>query len=141
MIDPTNQSHPIVISSKVILRESYRSDDKFHQTSAEYRLFYRALLQKRPMVSRSLLIVATPCAAPACTCVGLCKYVYVNMCMYVYTRTHTHNPRQCSTHTASAMHLSVYWYVIMCMYVYASTHTHTHIHTHTAGVLCTCVSV
>ena len=26
----------------------------------EYRLFYRALLQKRPMVLRSLLIVATP---------------------------------------------------------------------------------
>jgi len=28
---------------------------------AEYRLFYRALLQKRPMILRSLLIVATPC--------------------------------------------------------------------------------
>jgi len=28
--------------------------------SAEYRLFYRALLQKRPIVVRSLLIVATP---------------------------------------------------------------------------------
>ena len=27
---------------------------------AEYRLFYRALLQKRPIISRSLLIVATP---------------------------------------------------------------------------------
>jgi len=27
---------------------------------AEYRLFYRALLQKRPLFLRSLLIVATP---------------------------------------------------------------------------------
>jgi len=27
---------------------------------AEYRLFYRALLQKRPIILRSLLIVATP---------------------------------------------------------------------------------
>jgi len=27
---------------------------------AEYSLFYRALLQKRPMILRSLLIVATP---------------------------------------------------------------------------------
>jgi len=27
---------------------------------AEYRLFYRALLQKRPMILRSLLIIATP---------------------------------------------------------------------------------
>jgi len=26
----------------------------------EYRLFYRALLQKRPIILRSLLIVATP---------------------------------------------------------------------------------
>jgi len=32
-----------------------------HDTSfAEYSLFYRALLQKRPMILRSLLIVATP---------------------------------------------------------------------------------
>jgi len=27
---------------------------------AEYRLFYRALLQKRPIILRSLLIVASP---------------------------------------------------------------------------------
>ena len=27
---------------------------------AEYRLFYRALLQKRPIILRSLLVVATP---------------------------------------------------------------------------------
>jgi len=29
------------------------------QTHAEYRLFYRVLLQKRPVILRSLLIVAT----------------------------------------------------------------------------------
>jgi len=29
-------------------------------SSAEHRLFYRALLQKRPIILRSLLIVATP---------------------------------------------------------------------------------
>jgi len=28
---------------------------------AEYSLFHRALLQKRPIILRSLLIVATPC--------------------------------------------------------------------------------
>ena len=33
---------------------------KLQVSLAEYRLFYRALLQKRPMISRSLLIVATP---------------------------------------------------------------------------------
>jgi len=33
---------------------------KSYVSFAEYRLFYRALLQKRPMILRSLLIVATP---------------------------------------------------------------------------------
>jgi len=32
---------------------------KVDQAFAEYRFFYRALLQKRPMILRSLLIVAT----------------------------------------------------------------------------------
>jgi len=33
---------------------------KLQVTSAEYSLFYRALLQKRPLILRSQLIVATP---------------------------------------------------------------------------------
>jgi len=33
---------------------------KIQVSSAEYSLFYRALLQKRPIILRSLLIVATP---------------------------------------------------------------------------------
>jgi len=33
---------------------------KLQDSFAEYSLFYRALLQKRPILSRSLLIVATP---------------------------------------------------------------------------------
>jgi len=33
---------------------------KIYVSFAEYRLFYRALLQKRPIILRSLLIVATP---------------------------------------------------------------------------------
>jgi len=33
---------------------------KFYVSFAEYRLFYRAFLQKRPTIFRSLLIVATP---------------------------------------------------------------------------------
>jgi len=34
---------------------------KLYVSFAEYRLFYRALLQKRPIILRSLLIVAIPC--------------------------------------------------------------------------------
>jgi len=38
---------------------------KIYVSFAEYRLFYRALLQKRPLILRSLLIVATPyCLLP-----------------------------------------------------------------------------
>ena len=33
---------------------------KLYVSFAEYRLFYRAFLQKRPMIIRSLLVVATP---------------------------------------------------------------------------------
>jgi len=33
---------------------------KLYASFAEYRLLYRALLQKRPIILRSLLIVATP---------------------------------------------------------------------------------
>jgi len=33
---------------------------KLQVSFAKYRLFYRALLQKRPMILRSILIVATP---------------------------------------------------------------------------------
>ena len=46
--EPTNRSHPM---SPV--------------DYAEYRLFHRALLQKRPMILRSLLIVATPYVFPS----------------------------------------------------------------------------
>jgi len=38
---------------------------------AQYRLFYRALLQNRPIISRSLLIVATP------QCFGMVQFVKI----------------------------------------------------------------
>ena len=37
---------------------------KLQVSFAEYRLFYRAVLQKRPIILRSLLIVATPYLCP-----------------------------------------------------------------------------
>jgi len=40
-------------------------DFKLYVFFAEYRLFYRALLQKRPIILRRLLIVATPCVSHA----------------------------------------------------------------------------
>ena len=45
---------------------------------AEYRLFYRALLQKRPMILRSLPIVATPYA-----------YMHIRH-LFIYIHTYAH---------------------------------------------------
>ena len=84
--EPTNRSHPISIfdaplkiqmhaqththTNKHTHTHVYVHTHKLHtfflyilfvwQRIAEYRLFYRALLQKRPIILRSLLIVATP---------------------------------------------------------------------------------
>ena len=53
-IDPTDRSHPIMqcrVGVNVQLND---------ECSVEQLLIYRALLQKRPIILRSLLIVATP---------------------------------------------------------------------------------
>ena len=42
------------------MRDHTRRQERARESSREYRLFYRALLQKRPVISRSLLIEATP---------------------------------------------------------------------------------
>ena len=59
---------------------------------AEYHLFYRALLHKRPTILRSLLIVATPYV-----------YTYKNYALYTYSRrvslTCIHIARVHITHT------------------------------------------
>ena len=47
---------------------------KLYVSFAEYHLFYRALLQKRPMILRSLLIVATP-------------YDHLSMCIHMHIHT------------------------------------------------------
>jgi len=53
---------------------------------AECSLFSRALLRNRPMILRSLLIVATPYVY-MCVCINICtcvrKYVCMCVCMYV----------------------------------------------------------
>ena len=60
---------------------------------AEFRLVYRALLQKRRIISRSLLIVATPflivvfgCYMREPQCV--CMHIYTNIFMYTYIWIH-----------------------------------------------------
>ena len=50
---------------------------KFYISFAEYRLFYRALLQKRPTILRSLIIEANPYKGDQSVYI----YVYVRLCM------------------------------------------------------------
>ena len=60
---------------------------------AEYRVFYRALLQKRPMILRRLIIVATlyntcvhtynTCVHTYNTCVHTCEPITMSLCMGV----------------------------------------------------------
>jgi len=52
--------------------------------TCEYRLFYRALLQKRPIIQSILLTKATPF-----TC-ETCEYSHVHVCVCVNTSGHTH---------------------------------------------------
>ena len=51
LIDPTNQSHPIFLShAKLMGWLRVVGSLKLQVSFAEYRLFYRALLQKRPII-------------------------------------------------------------------------------------------
>ena len=59
---------------------------KLQVSFAEYRLFHRALLQKRPIILRSLIPVATPYAMKTCNCAFLfCMSHVTHMSQAWYT--------------------------------------------------------
>jgi len=93
---------------------------KLYVSIAECCLFYRALLQKRPMILRSLLIVATP---------------------YTHNITHTHTPRYTylqhtpvhprvlrRAHTSPEMWVHTHIPCDTHTHIFPVTHTHTHTH-------------
>jgi len=51
-----SHKHTHTLMGRLILEGPLKSQVSF----AEYRLFYRSLLQKRPIIVRSLLVAATP---------------------------------------------------------------------------------
>ena len=51
---------------------------KLQVSFAEYHLFYRALLQKRPIILRSLQVVATPYLDCCCTYEWVMSVIYMN---------------------------------------------------------------
>ena len=83
---------------------------------AEYSLFYRALLQKRPIILRSLLI-----ALYMCTWV----HIYVPTCTYTYT--YIYIPTCTCTYTYLYTHMHIYIYI----YIYPHAHIHIHIYVRT----------
>jgi len=95
-------------------------------------------LQKRPVILRSLLIVATPYWIPyiLCVCVCLCKCVCKCVCTRVYTASqayihmHVICETTCSRHSLKDIHTHTHahriygymWYVWDC--VYCARHMH-----------------
>jgi len=79
---------------------------RLYVSFVEYSLFYRALLQKRPIILRSLLIIATP---------------YVNTLSYaqVATHTHTYNRSKAYFFNDTLLH---------SIYIYKYTHRHIRVH-------------
>jgi len=109
--EPTDRSHPIYMRW---LLELPVGSLKLQVSFAEYSLFYRALLHNRPIISRSLLIVAIPltkmtveltfhnfacCYCYCCckfnqsvsaVCVYVCVCVRVCLCVYMYIYIYIH---------------------------------------------------
>ena len=86
---------------------------------AENCLFYRALLQKRPLILRSLLVIAT---------------LYNRHTQHIYTHTHAQTHKHTHTHThthKSRAHTHTHTLSLSLTHKRTNTHTHTHIHTHT----------
>jgi len=80
--------------------------------NAEYSLFYRALLHKRPIILRSLLIAHTQMHAVALSHTHANTHTQTHTCEHSLTQAHIH------THTHTFTHTSTH------------SHTHTHIHSH-----------
>ena len=104
-----------------------------YRSLMQYRLFCRALLQQRPIILRSLLIVATPYlrhtpaytphmphpylhtyATPLPTCMYVCMYGSLYVCMY----DSMYPTYQCHTPAYAGMYVCMYAYMYVCMYVW-----------------------
>ena len=113
------------------------ASSKSQVSFAEYRLFYRAFLQNRPIILRSLLIVATPYS-----------YAHTHRQTHADTRTHTHHKSQvtqithihfisiqhtatlCNTRQHTATHCSTLPYSSTHMHIWKEAHV-TNIHYNT----------
>jgi len=83
-------------------------------------------MQKRPIILRSLLIVATPYLTSQIhvhvyVCVCVCVYVCAYSEKYLSTNKISHNPPPLPPHTSAHIHA--------CTYAYTHTNIHMHLQT------------
>jgi len=121
---------------------------KWWVSSAEYRLFYRSLLQKRPIILRSLLIVDTPdqtylqgdqigmrivnTSKETYMRHETCKRDLLSLCdNHTHTHTHTHTHIHLRTHTYAHTHKHKHAHTFSLSLSLSQTHTHTHTQTQT----------
>jgi len=112
---------------------------------AEYRLFYRAPLQKRPVILRSILSVDTPYQQTSCSTSledsgllpqpqwarSLVPKASVVAAVYIcYTCTHTYSPYIYAfiyIRIYICMYMYMYIYINICMYTYSYMYTYCEI--------------
>jgi len=120
---------------------------KLQVYSAEYRLFDKALLQKRHVMLRSLLIVATKyqpmdkrSVVPLLhlyiqkrVCVRMCVCVYVCLCacMCVCASTHCNTLQHTATHCNTMQHNAAQFNTLQHTATHCNTRQHTATHCNT----------
>jgi len=94
---------------------------KLQVSFAEYRLFYRALLQKRSIILRSLLIVATPQVyAKTNVYAHVHAHAHCRALSCAHARTHTH-----SLSIALSLSLTLSLFLALSLSRFSLSHTHT----------------
>jgi len=115
--------------------------NRMKETFAEYHLFYRALLQKRPTILERVYILSVILSHTRALSRALSRFLCFTHALslflsvslsdsHTYTHTHTHT----HTHTPQAdttMVRPIPNYFNALPLSLSLTHTHTHIHTHT----------
>ena len=96
---------------------------KLYVSFAEYRLFYRSLLQKRPIILSILLTKATPYLCIRINAyVHLCTYIYISICTYTHICMYAYvyiSLRTCRNTRVAFMYIFIYMYMKQ-IYVYIS---------------------
>jgi len=81
---------------------------KLSVSFAGYSLFCRALLQKRPVILRSLLIVATPYCTFECNIARSTGARECNNCSLLHTATHCNTLQHTATHCNTLQHTATH---------------------------------